>query len=276
ILNYVRVQYAGFEITPDNELNGIAFQGVGDGTDVDFIQVHNNDDDGVEFFGGTVDVSHVVLTGVDDDALDWVSGWDGSAQFVIIAGSGVGDNGFEGDSNSSDNNVLPRSNPTISNWTAIGADSEDLGMQIREGTAGTFINGVVTEWDDGCLDIDDQATFDQLNTSTTLTPGQTDLQFVGLFFSCDGGSLVDFTDGNGNPDEPITDISQLPGITEGMSTLTAGAGFTATIVNGANENAITPIDGTGVDANLVTTSRIGAMSDANDLWFVGWTFPGSL
>lgn len=276
ILNYVRVQYAGFEITPDNELNGIAFQGVGDGTEVDFIQVHNNDDDGVEFFGGTVDVSHVVLTGVDDDALDWVSGWDGSAQFVIIAGSGVGDNGFEGDSNSSDNNVLPRSNPTISNWTAIGADSEDLGMQIREGTAGTFLNGVVTEWDDGCLDIDDQATFDQLNASTTLTPGATDLQFVGLFFSCDGGSLVDFTDSNGNVDEPITDIAQLPGITEGTSTLTAGAGFTATIVNGANENAITPIDGTAVDPNLVTTTRIGAMSDADDLWFVDWTFPGSL
>ena len=276
VLNYVRVQFAGFEITPDNELNGIAFQGVGDGTEVDFIQVHNNDDDGVEFFGGTVDVSHVVLTGVDDDALDWVSGWDGSAQFVIIAGSGVGDNGFEGDSNSSDNNVLPRSNPTISNWTAIGADSEDLGMQIRVGTAGTFLNGVVTDWDDGCLDIDDQATFDQLNVSTTLTPGVVDLQFVSLFFSCDGGSIVDFTDSNGVVDEPITDIAQLPGITEGTSSLTGGNGFTATVVNGDNENAVAPVDPSTVDPVLVPVQRIGAQSDAGDNWFVGWTVPGSL
>ena len=105
ILNYVRVQHAGFEITTDNELNGIAFQGVGNGTNVDYIQVHANDDDGIEFFGGTVDANHVVITGVDDDAIDWVSGWNGTIQYALIVGSGVGDNGFEGDSNSSNNNI---------------------------------------------------------------------------------------------------------------------------------------------------------------------------
>lgn len=269
ILNYVRVQFAGFEITPDNELNGIAFQGVGDGTTVDFVQVHNNDDDGVEFFGGTVDVSHLVLTGVDDDALDWVSGWDGSAQFVIIAGTGVGDNGFEGDSNSSDNNVLPRSNPTIANWTAIGGASEDLGMQIREGTAGTFLNGVVTAWEDGCLDIDDQATFDQINGSTSPTPNAVDLQMIGLFFSC----ATPFDDLDNDPVDITTAFS---GITTGTSTLTAPTGFTTTLINGANEDAVAPVDPATADAVLAPVSQIGALADDSDLWFVGWTVPGSL
>ena len=52
-LNFVRVEYAGYEIFPGNELNGITFGGVGDATEVDFVQVHNNQDDCVEFFGGT-------------------------------------------------------------------------------------------------------------------------------------------------------------------------------------------------------------------------------
>ena len=52
VLRYVRVEYAGIEFSPDNELNGIAFQGVGSGTVVDHVQVHMNQDDGVEMFGG--------------------------------------------------------------------------------------------------------------------------------------------------------------------------------------------------------------------------------
>ena len=51
VLRYVRVEFAGREISPDNELNGIAFQGVGSGTTVEYVQVHMNKDDGVEFFG---------------------------------------------------------------------------------------------------------------------------------------------------------------------------------------------------------------------------------
>ena len=268
-LNYVRVQFAGFEITPDNELNGIAFQGVGDGTLVDFVQVHNNDDDGVEFFGGTVDVSHLVLTGVDDDALDWVSGWNGSAQYVIIAGSGVGDNGFEGDSNSSDNNATPRSNPTIANFTSIGGASEDLGMQIREGTAGTFLNGVVTGWEDGCLDIDDNATLNQINGSTTPTPNAVDLQMISLYFSC----AIPFDD-LGNDMLDIT--TAFTGITVGTSTLSAGTGFSATLLNGANEDGVAPIDPATADPALESVSQIGALADDTDVWFAGWTFPGSL
>ena len=258
-LNYVRVQYAGFEITPDNELNGIAFQGVGNGTNIDFIQVHNNDDDGIEFFGGTVNVRHVVLTGVDDDALDWVAGWNGLAQDIVIVGSGVGDNAFEGDNNSSNNDVLPRSNPTISNWTAIGGATEDLGMQIREGTAGKFLNGIVTGWDDGCLDIDDASTLAQV------TGGGIDID--GTFFSC-----VTTFDDLGNDGEVDITTAFGSGITTGASTLSG-------VLPGTNEAAVAAIDPSSVDVGLASEPFAGAFApglSASQTWAYGWTVPNSV
>jgi len=274
-LNYVRVQYAGFEITTDNELNGIAFQGVGNGTNIDYVQVHANDDDGIEFFGGTVDASHVVITGVDDDAIDWVAGWNGTIQYALIVGTGVGDNGFEGDSNSSNNNIQPRSNPIISNWTAVGGATEDLGMQIRVGTAGLFVNGVVTSWDDGCLDVDDAATAALIESApadvTADGVNDEDLQIDATFFSCataiddvtDGESLASF--GNG-----VTN-----GIFTGASSLVAGGGSTTPILNGASENGVTPVDPQSLDSSLDAVTQIGAVGTAGDNWFAGWTKPGS-
>ncbi|MEM9495239.1 MAG: hypothetical protein AAGA09_04495 [Pseudomonadota bacterium] len=274
ILNFVRVQHAGFEITTDNELNGIAFQGVGNGTEVDYVQVHANDDDGVEFFGGTVDVSHLVITGVDDDAMDWVAGWTGSAQYILIVGSGVGDNGFEGDSNSSNNDISPRSNPIVSNFTLVGGATEDLGMQIRVGTAGLFVNGVVTGWEDGCLDIDDAATLALIEPAPADVASDgvndEDLQIDATYFSC--ATPFDDTDNDGAVD--ITTAFGA-GITTGASTLVTGGGSSTAILNGANENAVTPVDPTTLDSTLEAVTQIGAVGTAGDNWFAGWTKPGS-
>ena len=58
VLRYVRVEFSGIEFSPDNELNGIAFQGVGRGTQVDYVQAHMSRDDAMEWFGGTADVKY--------------------------------------------------------------------------------------------------------------------------------------------------------------------------------------------------------------------------
>ncbi|KAF0247623.1 MAG: putative lipoprotein, partial [bacterium] len=83
ILRYVRIEFAGFPLTPTNELNGVALQGVGRGTEIDYIQVTESGDDAIEFFGGTVNVKHLLLYGAMDDAFDWTGGWQGKAQFVL-------------------------------------------------------------------------------------------------------------------------------------------------------------------------------------------------
>ncbi len=162
-LRYVRVEFAGFPITEDNELNGIAFQGVGAGTTVDHLQVHMAKDDGVEFFGGTVNVKHVVLTGISDDNVDWTDGWVGKAQFVLVQQyEDAGDNGIEADNNGDNNDALPRSSPTLSNVTLIGSpdsSSSDLGVLFREGTAARLHNSIITGWNEACYDMDHAATF---------------------------------------------------------------------------------------------------------------------
>jgi hypothetical protein len=144
VLNYVVVKYAGSNVDPENQLNGIAFQGVGSATVVDYIQVHNNLDDGIEMFGGTVNLKHVVLTGNGDDSMDWTDGWTGNMQFVHIKQAGTaGDSGIEADNREGDENALPRSNPTIANMTIVGNPGE-RGILLRRGTGADIYNSLVT------------------------------------------------------------------------------------------------------------------------------------
>jgi hypothetical protein len=168
ILRYIRVEYAGIEFSPDNELNGIAFQGVGRGTVVDHVQVKHNKDDCVEFFGGTVDVRYVLLTSCGDDSLDWTFGWTGRAQFVVINQQGDdADNGFESDNNGNNNDLLPRSAPTIYNATLVGdpdtneGNESDDGMELREGTAGIIRNFIVLGFKENGIDFSNTSTLNQ-------------------------------------------------------------------------------------------------------------------
>ena len=167
-LQYVRVEFAGIEFSPDNELNGIAFQGVGAGTTVDHVQVHFNKDDGLEFFGGTVSAKYIVTTAIGDDSFDWTEGWQGRGQFWVAQQKGDdADQGFESDSNAENNELLPRSSPVIYNATLIGApgtqdgSESDIGMLLREGTAGQLYNFIVIGFKEEGVNIDGQSSIDQ-------------------------------------------------------------------------------------------------------------------
>ncbi len=172
VLKYVRVEFAGAEFSPENELNGIAFHGIGDQTEVDYVQVHYNKDDGIEMFGGTANIKHALLTGVADDSLDYTEGWRGSAQFICIQqDKSDADNGFEFDSNGDANDLLPRSNPTISNVTLVGGnpgagsdEESDIGMLVREGTAGRIYNSIVIGFGREAVVIDQAATTRQIDS----------------------------------------------------------------------------------------------------------------
>jgi trimeric autotransporter adhesin len=150
-LKYLQVRYAGYEVLPDNELNGITFAGVGRGTTVEYIQVHNNLDDGVEFFGGTVDAKYVVLTGNRDDSLDWADGWTGRMQHVLVRhnpNNSKANRGIEADNQSGNFTAQPVSKPRIANMTIIGNsfDGEDdsEGVLLRAGTAAELYNFIIT------------------------------------------------------------------------------------------------------------------------------------
>ncbi|MBA3948690.1 MAG: hypothetical protein H0X44_01945 [Acidobacteria bacterium] len=168
ILRFVRVEFAGIEFSPDNELNGIAFQGVGRGTIVENIQVSHNKDDGIEMFGGTVDIKRAVLTYIGDDSIDWTFGWSGRLQFAIVQQRGDNaDRGIEADNNGNNNDLLPRSNPTIYNITLVGDRStthgpeSTNGMTLREGTAGTIRNAIVYGFKGNGVQVSTNATLAQ-------------------------------------------------------------------------------------------------------------------
>ena len=173
-LRYVRVEFAGTEFSPDNELNGIAFQGVGRGGTYEYIQVHMNRDDGLEWFGGTADIKHAVVSNAADDSFDWTFGWTGRAQFIAVhQRSDDADWAIEADNNEFNNNLLPRANPQIYNMTICGDPDRNEGAEsvravlFRRGTAVTFRNFLITGSKNLGLQIDGGATLAQVSNGTT-------------------------------------------------------------------------------------------------------------
>jgi hypothetical protein len=257
ILEYVRVEFAGTLLSPDNELNGIAFQGVGSGTKLNYIHVHMNADDGVEFFGGTANIKHLVVTGVGDDALDWTDGWQGSGQYVILQQHlDAGDNGIEADNNGENNMATPMSNPTLSNMTIIGSGgaSSDLGILLREGTGAFIANTLVYGWGDASLDVDGDATWANADIG--------DLAMVGTLVDSNTNFKLD----NGEP-QLVEDWFYADNSNE-------EGGFALTDAQNQTEPNFLPvdiIDGaiTMEDPFFEEVSFIGAMGDID--WTLGWT-----
>lgn len=166
VLRYVRVEYAGKILGTDNELNGFSFNGVGNGTTVEYIQAYKGSDDGIEFFGGTVNVRYAVSTHNQDDSFDWTHGWNGKGQYwVAQQGPDGGDRGIEADNNGDDNTLEPYSNPTLSNITLIGVndgDSLNTGMRLREGTKGKIYNAYVTGFPKYGIRVSDEVTLNNV------------------------------------------------------------------------------------------------------------------
>ena len=266
-LFYTRVQYAGIRLTNDDELNGIAFQGVGSDTEVQFVQVHNNLDDCFEWFGGTVSAQNLVAVGCGDDSFDWTDGWQGSLQYGIVysgvAGTGGGvsgdPRGIEGDSLSGDPSATPLSTPRVSNVTIVsgGDPDSDTGVVLRRGMAGTVANAIVIGWPDAGLDVDTPETITNFNNGT--------LQIQSFFLSGNGDNLE-----NDGEDPTFTAANNLvESATNSMSGFAFRAGRPG-LVPGATENAVPVFDVTGI-GELEATTYIGAVADANDTWYLGWT-----
>ncbi|MEX2149781.1 MAG: hypothetical protein WD793_06180 [Steroidobacteraceae bacterium] len=157
VLRYVIVKHAGFEVAPDDELNGISFNAVGSGTTVENVQVYSAYDDGMEFFGGAVNVTNALLLYVRDDSLDFSDGYVGTIDTALAIhsadngnwcieldniGSGRSDAGQAFD-------LPPVTNPTIRNYTCIvsnmlaGTHGDSAGFRIRQGGRAQIENSIV-------------------------------------------------------------------------------------------------------------------------------------
>ena len=148
MLEYTRVEYAGFAISDGNELNGITFYACGSATTAHHVQSHMGLDDGIEFFGGGFDLDHIVVTGANDDSLDVDQGFTGTFQHIFIQQNPtVGDSCFEVSNQGTDFTAEPRTSPTICNATCIGSGDggeKSKGIIVKEGTHGSWQANIFT------------------------------------------------------------------------------------------------------------------------------------
>jgi hypothetical protein len=280
IMRYVRVEFPGVEFSPDNELNGIAFQGVGRGSSFEYLQAHMSRDDGMEWFGGTVDVKHAVVTNAADDAFDWTFGWSGRAQFVAIGQRGDdADNGIEADNSEFNNNALPRANPQLYNFTMCGDPDRNEGGEgprgaiFRRGTAFTFRNFLVTGFKSTGLQIENTntATTGQIDNGTTQM-GAGVVWNIGVTGVSNGtplhSSVTAYTNTGRFPDVR-TNVD--PGLSTTGCANHAAPNFQPTsfqtLAGGQMGPIVPPADGF-----FEVTPYIGAVAPApNDDWTTGWT-----
>ena len=149
-LKYIRLENTGYALDSEHEANGISFYGVGNGTTVEYVQAYNGSDDGFEFFGGSVDVKHMVVTNCSDDSFDWTEGWNGRGQFLVAYQEAKETLGFdcdclmECDNNGKNFAATPVACPTLANLTLIGNGGEKQGVRLRAGTQVKMYNALIT------------------------------------------------------------------------------------------------------------------------------------
>lgn len=159
-ITYVSIRHGGAEIGAGNEINGLTLGAVGSGTVVEHVEVYANVDDGIEWFGGTVNCKWMVSAFCGDDAFDWDQGFSGNGQFwFAIMDAATGDNGGELDGATPDG-ATPFSNPTIYNATwigsGVGAIAENATATLfRDATAGTFANSIFTGFAAHAIEVED-------------------------------------------------------------------------------------------------------------------------
>jgi hypothetical protein len=193
VLKYVRIEFGGFNFVADREFNNLTLCGVGAGTTIDFVQVHSGSDDGIELFGGTVNVKHIVSSQNEDDGFDTDNGWNGKAQFVVVQNiahrPGVvleASNGYESDNHgtTASYEADPRTRPTISNVTLIGdhsfAEQPSFAAVFRRGTGGLYTNHIWLNFPKG-------PEFRDPQTETQLTAGNLSITHS-MFFGNDASA----------------------------------------------------------------------------------------
>lgn len=169
-LLYVRIEFAGFVLADSKELNSLTLASCGDTTRVSHVQLHMGSDDGIEFFGGSGDVDHVVITGAQDDSLDWDNGFAGRLQFIVaqhypqstIGGAATAaDRGIEANNNTDLDPVdaAPLSSPRLFNLTFVGSHdgADGAGAVFRDGTHAFLADALMTGFGRGSVDIQDDS-----------------------------------------------------------------------------------------------------------------------
>lgn len=298
-LSYVRVEFAGFAPSDGNELNAFTFAAVGSGTTLNNLQVLAGLDDSYEWFGGAVDGKHLVSYESGDDHFDMSEGYVGRVQYVIAyqskvliprsgAGSVSGDpQGFENDGCGSGtsggceqgHNSLPLNIPVVANFTVIGrgdaatqSSSGDVGMVLRRGTGGHYVNGVLGRWTRGGVSLRDPATATRI-ADGDLTLNNITVSEAPVFFQLgQSGGTFDLT--ANNLDLTTATTASLFASVPTAPTSTAQIDWTPSPNASIRTNGMATFSGKlqqRAGTFVTGTSYRGAADPNGAKWWAGWT-----
>jgi hypothetical protein len=292
-LNYFIVKHTGAQVAPGNDLNGISFNAVGSGTEVSYLQVYSTYDDGIEFFGGAVNINNFVALYVRDDSIDIDEGYVGTIDYaLVIQGEEDGDHCIESDglgsysslSTEVQNDLVARglnSRATIKNLTCIvspnemGTHDAGHGWRIREAHFPTIQNTILTTAykADGAADAANYCV--RIESTQGLQAAQDgDLVIEESIIACQ-----DLTAGGPLPDGTTT-LEFLQASNDVMQTAEAGEDPTAAsnpalvILNGFYSLPIGDVVVNSAPTTVVPTEGrafVGAVT-ADDDWTAGWTY----
>ena len=141
-IRYLRLEYTGATFNSSKEFNGLSLFGVGSGTTVEYVQSFEGGDDGIEFFGGTVNGKYLVSTNSGDDSIDFADGWSGTGEYWYISGGAKA--GIEGSNNGDNGDAAPVTNATLSNITVVGPVTEGA-LYFKEGGGNFTIDNFYTD-----------------------------------------------------------------------------------------------------------------------------------
>lgn len=267
-IRYVRIAEAGRVAGPNNEVNGLTLMGVGHGTELEYVQVHGNLDDGIEWFGGTVNARYIVLTSNDDDDIDFDQGYKGNIQYAIVrkhptkaAPTGGNDpRGIEANSGGADENS--QTHAVLANVTVIGGpvtnppNTAREGMLLRGGVTASVYNSAVAGFSRGCVNIDHGAT---VNANVTI---------VNVIGDC-----------TGNTDGIYTDLVAGTSTHAIVGAVVPDAAFALPAASATvTAPVITAVDN-GSGFMFDATTYIGAVAPGTSpatAWWAEWTIPGTV
>jgi hypothetical protein len=199
VLRYASIRFGGFEFAVDEEINGLTMGGVGAGTSIHHIEVVGNTDDGFEWFGGTVNTSHLFALYCQDESFDLDEGHQGVHQFWFALQSNLSDNGTEADGGNKTGAGVktgdPKTTAKVFNATYIGAPDAGDAFRLKDNYSGQFHNSIFTNIGDNLVRIDDTDTAGQVGG---------DLRFTYNLFNTSGGAETH----GGQPTEEALLLSQ--------------------------------------------------------------------
>ncbi len=268
-MRYVSIRHGGATIGTANEINGLTLGGVGSGTTLEYIEVYANQDDGFEFFGGTVSPKYLVAAFCGDDSFDFDQGFRGKLQWLftiqINDGDEPGDKAIEWDGATSPLTATPISDVIVSNLTAIGLGSggnnapinprDNATVKLYNSVFVNYAHGIEIESDIGTVapDIRSNVWFSHIATQNTAAKWGTsnsssDQDATSYFSTASLNNVI------GDP------------LMKGISYVAKSGGLDPRPASAASPLWTTP---RFAASGITATTYVGAFGDT--LWVKGWT-----